>query len=142
MDDGLLLALALSNKGGGGGGGTSNYNQLSNKPQINGVTLSGDKSAGELYLVTSAELYNLDLSTRDGFEMFADDERYKAGDIVWYDGGYEGGERYLYKFEVDHERGPWNYADVTDVSIAELIATAGSTPLTSSEVNTLIGLLN
>lgn len=35
---------------GGGGGGTSNYNGLSNKPQINGVTLSGDKSSSDLGL--------------------------------------------------------------------------------------------
>lgn len=102
----------------------SNYSNLSNKPQINGVTLSENKSASDLYLATSAALYNLDLSTRDGFEMFADDERYSAGDVVWYDGGYEGGERYLYKFDVDHERGPWSYADVTEVSIADLIADA------------------
>lgn len=34
--------------GGGGGGGTSNYNDLSNKPQINGVTLSGNKTSEDL----------------------------------------------------------------------------------------------
>ena len=33
---------------GGGGGGTSNYNDLSNKPSINGVTLSGNKSSSDL----------------------------------------------------------------------------------------------
>ncbi|MCM1324144.1 MAG: hypothetical protein NC218_08275 [Acetobacter sp.] len=32
----------------GGGGGTSNYEQLTNKPQINGVELVGDKSDEEL----------------------------------------------------------------------------------------------
>ena len=32
----------------GGSGGTTNYNELSNKPQINGVTLSGNKSAEDL----------------------------------------------------------------------------------------------
>ena len=37
---------------GGGGGGTSNYNQLSNKPSINNVTLSGNKSASDLGLGT------------------------------------------------------------------------------------------
>lgn len=35
-------------EGGGGGGGTSNYNQLSNKPSINGVTLSGNKTSADL----------------------------------------------------------------------------------------------
>ena len=34
----------------GQGGGTTNYNQLSNKPQINGVTLIGNKLDYELYL--------------------------------------------------------------------------------------------
>ena len=37
--------------GGGGSGGTSNYNSLSNKPQINGVTLSGNKTLAELEAV-------------------------------------------------------------------------------------------
>lgn len=33
---------------GGGGGGTSNYNDLTNKPQIAGTTLSGNKSLADL----------------------------------------------------------------------------------------------
>ena len=39
----------LSDTGGGGGGsgGTTNYNVLSNKPQINGVTVSGSRSSAE-----------------------------------------------------------------------------------------------
>lgn len=32
----------------GGGGGTTNYNALNNKPQINGVTLQGNKTTQEL----------------------------------------------------------------------------------------------
>lgn len=36
------------NTGGGGGSGTTNYNQLTNKPQINGVTLSGNVSSDQL----------------------------------------------------------------------------------------------
>lgn len=32
----------------GGGGGTSNYNQLENKPSINGITLSGNKTSADL----------------------------------------------------------------------------------------------
>ena len=38
---GLLFSKSL---GGGGGSGADNYNELSNKPQINSVTLSGNKS--------------------------------------------------------------------------------------------------
>ncbi len=35
-------------KGEGGGGGTTDYNALSNRPQINGETLSGNKSLADL----------------------------------------------------------------------------------------------
>ena len=38
--------------GQGGGGGTSDYSDLTNKPQINSVTLSGNKSASDLGLGT------------------------------------------------------------------------------------------
>lgn len=41
--------------GGGGGGGTSNYNDLSNKPSINGVTLSGNKTSEDLN-ITNVEI--------------------------------------------------------------------------------------
>ena len=40
---------------GGTGGGTSDYNELENKPQINGVTLTGDKTADDLGLGLKAE---------------------------------------------------------------------------------------
>lgn len=49
---GLLLARQL---GAGGGGGTTNYNDLSNKPKINGVELQGNKSFSDLGLGTAAE---------------------------------------------------------------------------------------
>ena len=50
--DSVARAIAVKNGsgGGGGGGGTSNYNDLSNKPSINGVTLSGDKTTEDLGL--------------------------------------------------------------------------------------------
>ena len=35
----------------GGGGGTSDYSSLSNKPEINGVTLTGNKTANDLNLI-------------------------------------------------------------------------------------------
>lgn len=46
----LLLAM-LGNKGGGGEGGTTNYNELDNRPQINGITLTGNKDSEDLNLV-------------------------------------------------------------------------------------------
>lgn len=41
---------------GGGGSGTSNYNDLMNKPQIEGVTLSGNKTAADLGLAKSTDI--------------------------------------------------------------------------------------
>lgn len=43
----MLVSKAIN---GGGGSGTSNYNELSNKPQINDVTLTGNKTAANLGL--------------------------------------------------------------------------------------------
>lgn len=45
-----------SHSGGGGGGGTSNYNDLSNKPQINGVELTGNKTSEDLHITASIGL--------------------------------------------------------------------------------------
>lgn len=42
-----LIVRALKNSG-GGSGGTTNYNNLTNKPKINGVTLEGNKSSADL----------------------------------------------------------------------------------------------
>lgn len=44
----LALAKKYTDEHGGGGGGTTNYNQLTNKPSINGVELVGDKTTAEL----------------------------------------------------------------------------------------------
>ena len=40
-------------EGGGGGGGTSDYPDLTNKPQINGVTLLGNKTTSDLGITAS-----------------------------------------------------------------------------------------
>ena len=44
------MLVSKSINGGGGGSGTSNYNDLSNKPSINSVTLTGNKTASALGL--------------------------------------------------------------------------------------------
>lgn len=41
---------------GGGGGGTTDYNELANKPAINAVTLTGDKSLGELGIAAAGDI--------------------------------------------------------------------------------------
>jgi hypothetical protein len=52
--------------GGGGGGGTSDYTQLSNKPQINGVTLTGNKSLSDIGAASQSDLEALEDITGDG----------------------------------------------------------------------------
>ena len=44
--------------GGGGGGGTTNYNELSNKPSIAGVTLSGNKTLAQLGIPSGTAVAN------------------------------------------------------------------------------------
>lgn len=53
----------------GGGGGTTNYNNLTNKPQIEGVTLSGNKTAAELGLARASDVptKTSDLTNDSGF---------------------------------------------------------------------------
>lgn len=57
-----LLAVLLA-KIKSGGGGTKNYNDLENKPQINGVTLTGNKTSADLSI--SAETTQVDHGTSD-----------------------------------------------------------------------------
>ena len=52
----LLLELKEVIEEGGGGGGTTNYNLLQNKPSINSVTLTGNKSLEDLSIPTEADL--------------------------------------------------------------------------------------
>ena len=44
----MRYLLKKVEEGGGGGGGTTNYETLSNKPSINGVELTGNKSLEDL----------------------------------------------------------------------------------------------
>lgn len=48
---GLIFSNSIiigGNIGGGGGGGTTDYNDLTNKPSINGVTLQGALTSDDL----------------------------------------------------------------------------------------------
>lgn len=51
---------AILNNGGGGGGGTTNYNRLSNKPSINDVELSGNKTTADLIPIGDGLQFNED----------------------------------------------------------------------------------
>lgn len=46
--------------GGGGGGGTTNYNALRNKPQVNGIELSGNKTTENLIPIGDGLRFNED----------------------------------------------------------------------------------
>jgi hypothetical protein len=52
-DDGTQLCVKTVSLGGGGGGGSSDYSDLSNKPKINNVTLSGNKTGADLGLLSN-----------------------------------------------------------------------------------------
>lgn len=67
LNDEILLGLIKANSG-GGGGGTTNYNDLSNKPQIGGNTLQGDKSLADLGIAAKSTVDGiLDGQTIDSF---------------------------------------------------------------------------
>lgn len=52
MDNETYAAAVAYVKAHGGGGGTSDYEQLSNQPQINGHTLTGNQTSADLGLTT------------------------------------------------------------------------------------------
>lgn len=54
---------------GGGGGGTSDYNQLTNRPKINGVLLSGDKSTSDLGIHASKQITVNGTVTAGGYSV-------------------------------------------------------------------------
>lgn len=85
LNDEILLGLIKANSG-GGGGGTTDYSDLSNKPQINNVTLSGNKSASDLGLVASVE--GKGLSSND----FTDAYKTAIGDNATAISGIKNGE--------------------------------------------------
>lgn len=45
-----IISYLLGKNSGGGGGGTTDYENLENKPSINGITLSGNLTSGDLGL--------------------------------------------------------------------------------------------
>ena len=50
----------------GGGGGTSNYNDLTNKPSINGTTLSGNKTPSQLGLAAASDIPSVPVQSVNG----------------------------------------------------------------------------
>lgn len=109
-DTAVLLGIA------GASGGTSDYNDLSNKPQINSVTLSGNKSLSDLSIASTTDL----ASKADNdivADAFSSSAVYDTDDVVIYQG-------VLYKFLYPHS-GAWNTSDVTAVTVSDLIESSG-----------------
>ena len=63
MDIRSFIAGRAVGESGGGGGGTNDYEDLSNLPQINNVTLKGNKSSSDLGLASSTDIQYVQYST-------------------------------------------------------------------------------
>ncbi len=80
----------IETSGGGGGGGTDNYNSLSNKPQINGTVLSGNKTSDNLGLQNKISATNkIDSDFVDdensANKFMSETEKIKLASLVNYD---------------------------------------------------------
>lgn len=73
---------------GGGGGGTKDYDELTNQPQIDGVTLSGNKTAEDLGLATDDPMTGASDSSGGSKGLVpapsqGDQNKFLAGDGTW-----------------------------------------------------------
>ena len=62
----LIASRIKSTAGGGGGGGTTDYTDLDNKPSIEGITLSGNKTAADLGLQNELQIDNTPTQDSNG----------------------------------------------------------------------------
>lgn len=90
--------VSRHSSGGGGGGGTTNYNELSNKPKINGVELSGNKTSEELHITGGGGGFNFDNLTLVRENADADDisTEVENGFVVAMYHRYSDGDSYFY----------------------------------------------
>jgi len=100
-------------RNGAGGGGTKDYEELTHKPSIGGVELSGDKSLSDLG-AASEEAVAAKASQTDIAPAFSDAAAYTAGNVVYYEGS-------LYRFTADHVAGAWDIAEVESVTVDDLV---------------------
>lgn len=66
-----VVYLGTAKPSGGGGGGTSDYSQLTNKPQINGIILTGNKTSADLGIKTYSA-FPSDFVTSGTFEQLVE----------------------------------------------------------------------
>lgn len=77
-DRGDELAVKVTGMGGGGGGGSSDYADLTNKPQINGITLSGNKTGADLGLQGETSIVTLTATSTE----LATNTIYNGGELA------------------------------------------------------------
>ena len=121
---------AINNKS--GTGGTTNYNDLSNKPQIENITLSGNKSLSDLGIqpaesgkglstndYTSAEKAKLESLTRVQYDVMPTASGARVGMVVQYIGATNANYTHNYVYEcVDNEGSyAWERKDVQPPSV-------------------------
>lgn len=56
VTDGKVTEWQFKSLGGGGGGGTSDYSDLDNKPKINSITLTGNKSLADIGAASASDV--------------------------------------------------------------------------------------
>ena len=71
LNDEILLGLIKKN----GGGGTTNYNSLSNKPQIAGTELQGNKSLADLGIASAEDVKKEFIGTSYEWEQLSVEQR-------------------------------------------------------------------
>lgn len=84
-------AVAKAIAGGGGGGGSTDYADLTNKPKINNVELSGNKSSSDLGLASKTDLNTLSDNMGDLSELSTTEKTSLVGAINEIAGGGGGG---------------------------------------------------
>lgn len=86
-------------EGGGGGGGSTDYADLTNKPKINNVELSGNKSPSDLGLASETNLNALSENVGDLSELTTTEKTSIVGAINEIAGGGGGGSSAGVKYQ-------------------------------------------
>lgn len=85
------VAKAIEEGGGGGGSGSTDYADLSNKPKINNVELSGNKSLNDLGIASKTDLDTLSNNVGNLSELTTTEKTNLVGAINEIAGGGGGG---------------------------------------------------
>lgn len=84
-------AVAKAIAGGGGGGGSTDYADLTNKPKINNVELSGNKSLADLGIASETDLNTLSDDVGDLSQLTTTEKTSLVGAVNEIAGGGGGG---------------------------------------------------